>query len=177
MRQSTRITGACSNLPYRLSQTVRTLKLFLLIALAACGAPGSDAVFTKGNPRIAAPDSARAVAARPPAPGMRPRRFSGYYFRQDEESQFRPCGTEALLDVIGTAAARTMLKDSFRWNSVWQGRKMFGVFQGAIVTDTPRTGGGKADTAPPVPRTRFFITGLESLRTWQSSDCGGMRIP
>jgi hypothetical protein len=153
-----------------------TFKLFLLTALAACGAPGGDAVFTKGNPKIATPDSARSAAA-PPAPRIQPKRYTGYYRRLSGESQFRPCGTDALLDVIGTPDARLRLSEAFRWNSVWQGRKMFGIFQGAIVTDTPRTTGAKADTAPPVPRRRFFITDVDSLRTWQSSDCGGMRIP
>jgi len=157
---------------------VRTLsRLFLLTALAACGAPGADAVFTKGNPKIAAPDSARPAPALAQAPGFQPKRYTGYYRRLSEESQFRPCGTSALLDVIGTPDARYRLHEAFRWNSVWQGLKMFGVFQGVIVTDTLRTTGTKVDTAPPVLRTRFFITGVDSLRTWQTSDCGGMRIP
>lgn len=153
-----------------------SFKLLLLTALVACGAPGTDAVFTKGNPKIDAPDQARSAAARP-APRIQPKRYRGYYHRLSEESQFRPCGTEALLDVIGTPDARARLQEAFRWNSVWQGRKMFGIFQGAIVTDTLRTTGAKADTAPPATRTRFFITGVDSLRTWQSSDCDGMRIP
>lgn len=108
---------------------------------------------------------------------MQIKRYSGYYRRLGGVSQFRPCGTGALLDIIGTPEGRFRLEESFRWNAVWQGRKMFGIFQGAIVTDTPRTTGATADTAPPLPRTRFFITGLDSLRTWQASDCGGMRIP
>lgn len=161
-----------------LSEPVRTLsKLLLLTALTACGAPGADSVFTKGNPRIAASDSARPATVQPQAPRFQSKRYSGYYRRLDEESQFRPCGTARLLDIIGTPDARLRLSEAFRWNAVWPGRKMFGVFQGAIVTDTPRTTGTMADTAPPVPRTRFFITGVDSLRTWESGDCGGMRIP
>jgi hypothetical protein len=151
------------------------LLLTALTALNACGAPGADDVFTKGNPRIAAPDSARPALAQPPR--IQPKRISGYYRRLGEESQFRPCGTNALLDIIGTPDGRFRLQEAFRWNSVWQGRKMFGIFQGAIVTDTPRTTGAKGDTAAPVPRTRFFIMGVDSLRTWQAGDCGGMRIP
>lgn len=108
---------------------------------------------------------------------MTVKRFSGYYYRLGEVSQFRPCGTGELLDITGTAEGRYLLNERFRFNAVWQGRKMFGVLQGAIVTDTPRTAGAKADTVKPVPRTRFFITGVDSLRTWQASDCGGMRIP
>jgi hypothetical protein len=149
--------------------------LFLLTALAACGAPGADAVFTKGNPKIGAPDSARPAPVL--APRIQPKRYTGYYRRLGEESQFRPCGTGALLDIIGTPDARYRLHEAFRWNSFWQGRKMFGVFQGMILTDTLPTTGAKADTAPPVLRTRFFITGVDSLRTWDTSDCGGMRIP
>jgi hypothetical protein len=56
---------------------------------------------------------------------------------------------------------------------------MYGVFVGAIVTDTPETKvrGVPGDSVPRAPRTRFYITAVESLRTWQPGDCAGMRIP
>jgi hypothetical protein len=150
--------------------------LLALAILPACGAPGSDAVFTKGNPRIPAVDSGKAVVAQPSVPRVQPRQYGGYYRRLGGDSRFQPCGTAAPLEITGTLEARVLLQERFRWNSFEQGRKMFGVFQGVIVTDTIKPPGSKADSAAGTPRTRFFITRVDSLRTWQDSDCGGMRI-
>ena len=46
----------------------------------------------------------------------------------------------------------------------------------AIVTDTPATKGVQGDSAKPRPRTRFYLTAVDSLRTWRPTDCGGMRV-
>jgi hypothetical protein len=154
----------------------------ILCALCSCGAPGSDKVFIKGTAKAGA-DSTQVAVTPPPPPRPRdritPKRFAGLYRRQDDSSRFQPCGTKAPLDVIGTGEARYSLQERFRWNSVWVGRPMYGVFAGAIVTDTPvvQVRGVPQDSVPRVPRTRFFITAVESLRTWQQGDCGGMRIP
>jgi hypothetical protein len=160
---------------------VRTaVNSLILCALCSCGAPGSDKVFTKGSPK-GRPESTRvAVAPQPaPQPRLQLQKYSGYYRRQDDESRFQPCGMRKPMDITGTAPARSSLQERFRWNSVWVGRPMYGVFVGAIVTDTPevKARGTPADSAPSVPRTRFFLTAVDSLRTWQSGDCGGMRIP
>ena len=108
---------------------------------------------------------------------MQLQRYTGYY-KRDSGSVFQPCGTPVPLEVTGSWQGRSSLQDRFRWNSVWMGRPMFGVFVGAIVVDTPpvKVRGVSADSVPKVPRTRFYITAVESLRTWQSRDCNGMRI-
>jgi hypothetical protein len=145
-------------------------KLLILLALPACGAPGSEQVFTKLGEKAPAPVQARGRG--PSAPPIPFKRFEGFYNRLGEISQFQPCGAEDALDVNGTAEARAVLRERFRWNSPWQGLKMFAVFTGSIVTDTPRVKGrAAADTAPPVTRTFFFITAVESLRTVQDADC------
>jgi len=154
--------------------TLRSLqKLLLCILLASCGAPGADAVFTKGNPKVAAP-SAKTVATLPSRPRLEMKQFRGYYRRFGGDSRFQPCGAAAPLEVTGTLEGRVLLQERFRWMAVEQGRKMFGIFVGAIVTDTVRPKGSTADSAG-TPRTRFFITGIDSLRTWKDSDCGGMK--
>ena len=156
--------------------TVRAIpNLLLVIALGACGAPGSDSVFTQGNPRLQGADSAQkdsAASEAQPAPQVgarRPeiKRFEGQYRRLGGESQFRPCGSTVALDVYGSGDARYRLQERFRWLAVEQGRRMFGVFYGAIVTDTPKVDG------PARPRTRFLLTVPESLRTWLDEDCRG----
>ena len=152
----------------------------ILCALCGCGAPGSDKVFTRGSPKGRSESASVAVAPQPaPRPRLEFQTHSGYYRRQDDESRFQPCGTKTPLDITGTGQARSALQERFRWNSVWVGRPMYGVFVGAIVTDTPEVNvrGVPADSVTRVPRTQFFITAVESLRTWQSGDCGGMRIP
>ena len=146
----------------------------LLNALAACGAPGSDAVFTKENPKAAFPGSANPGTA-PPIRRFETRPHGGYFRRVGDQSQFQPCGTSAPLDIFGSPQAQSMLKERFRWNTVWEGARMFGFLQGAIVTDTPKTTAG--DSIHPGPRTRFFLVSVDSLRTWRTGDCGGMRIP
>ena len=156
----------------------KTSKLLLLASLAACGAPGSDAVFLQGNPKAGVGDSARAVVARPAQVRMEPKQYRGLYRRLNDESRFQPCGTKVPLDVTGTPEARFILHERFRFNAVWQGRAMFGVFYGVIVTDTlkPKSPAAAGDSGTVTTRTRFFITGLDTLRTWHSSDCGGMRV-
>ena len=155
----------------------RISKLLLLASLAACGAPGSDTVFLQGNPKAGVRDSARAVVAMPPQPRIQPKLYRGHYRRLNDESRFRPCGTRIPLDVTGTPEARFRLHERFRFNAVWQGRAMFGVFYGAIVTDTLTPKGPAAsDSGAVTTVTRFFITGVDSLRTWHADDCGGMRV-
>jgi hypothetical protein len=157
------------------------VKSLILCALCGCGAPGSDKVFSKASPKAAADSARRAAAAPPPAPAqaLELQRYSGYYKRDDNSAQFQPCGTKRLLELTGSWQGRSSLQDRYRWNSIWVGRPMFGVFIGAIVTDTPsvQQRGVPEDTAPPGPRTRFYITAVESLRTWLTGDCNGMRIP
>jgi hypothetical protein len=161
------------------------VKSLILCALCGCGTPGSDKVFTKSSPKAAADSARRAASAPKPAPppapakAIEPQRYSGYYKRDDNRSQFQPCGTKQLLELTGSWQGRSSLQDRYRWNSVWVGRPMFGVFIGAIVTDTPsvQQRGVPQDSAPIGPRTRFYITAVESLRTWHTGDCNGMRVP
>ena len=150
--------------------------LLLLTTVASCGAPGSDAVFTKDNPKIPAADSTKAIASQT-APPVEFRQFSGYYRRLNMDSRFQPCGTTTPLEIIGTYEGRALLHDRFRWMAVETGRKMFGIFRGTIVTDTLKPQGAAADTAAVTTRTRFFITGVDTLRTWNDRDCNGMRVP
>jgi hypothetical protein len=141
-----------------------------LAASVACGAPESGGMLAK------APDSAVAViAAPPPPPRLVTKSYRGFYRRQDQDSRFQPCGTARPLDIYGPPEARQMLAERLRFGSMWAGLRMFGVFQGAIVTDTvkptpPDSGAGTA-------RTRFLIVRVDSLRVWRSTDCGGMRVP
>ncbi len=76
--------------------------------------------------------------------------------------------------MIGTAEGRALLRERFFWNATWQGRPMYGQFQGAVVVDTlnDRAAG---DSVPPDTATRFFITAVDSLRTW-AEDCPGMKV-
>jgi hypothetical protein len=151
-------------------------KLLLINALAACGAPGSDEVFTKGIGKTASPDSAKAQPLRPPAPQLVTRTYGGYFRRVGADFQFQPCKTNEPLVIFTSPQGRLALRERTRWNEVWEGTKRYGVFQGAIVTDTPATEGVQGDSAKAVPRTRFFLTAVDSLRTWRSTDCGGMRV-
>jgi hypothetical protein len=151
--------------------------LLLLAALNACGAPGSDSVFSTGGSTRAKVDSSSVpkVVMAPQAPRILTKRYGGLYRRLGEDSRFRPCGTPTPLEIFGPAEARMALHERFRFSSVWQGRNMFGQFQGAIVTDTQRP--QRSDTGIGTIRTRFFIVAVDSLRTWQPRDCGGMRVP
>ena len=148
-------------------------KLLLLSALAACGAPGSDKVFTKGAANAKSSDS---VTVRPaaPAPRLETKSYSGYFRRVGSDFQFQPCNTKEPLAIYASPQGRSALRERARWNAVWEGTKRFGVFQGAIVTDTPKVVQG--DSTKPGPRTRFYLTAVDSLRTWRSTDCGGMPV-
>ena len=148
-------------------------KLLLLSTLVACGAPGSDEVFTKGAKKATVSDSATGQKGRNQALRMATRTYGGYFRRVGADFQFQPCDTKVPLAVYTSPQGRLALRERSRWNAVWEGNKNFGVFQGAIVTDTPKVVG---DSVKPGPRTRFFLTAVDSLRTWQSTDCGGMRI-
>jgi len=152
------------------------LPIGILAMLAACGPPSSDAGFGKAKTKSA--DSAGALKkVATPVAQARPSIHRGLYRRLGEDSRYRPCATPAGLEVTGTALGRAQLAEQFRWNSVWQGRNMFGVFEGMIVTDTVIPKGAAADSATRTIRTRFFITAVESLRTWEPGDCNGMRVP
>lgn len=148
-------------------------KLLLLNVLAACGAPGSDDVFTKGAGTAKATDSGSArPATRPPRNVTKV--YGGYFRRVGSDFQFQPCNTKEPLVIFTSPQGRSALRERSRWNDVWEGAKRYGVFQGAIVTDTPKVVPG--DSARPGPRTRFYLTAVDSLRTWRSTDCGGMRV-
>lgn len=88
-----------------------------------------------------------------------------------------PCGTSTLLDVTGTVVARGILKERFRWFASNEGDRMYAVFRGALVTDTPTVRGADGDSAKGAPRTRFFVVDVDSFRTWRISDCNGMKVP
>ena len=149
-------------------------KLLFVTALAACGAPGSDSVFTRNNPRFGSVDSAapKAVASRQGSPTVATKVYAGYYLKKGDRSQFQPCGTEKLLEITALWETKRMLMERFRWNAIWEGAKLYAVFQGAIVDDTTR-----ADSSRTGPAKRFYLVGIDSVRTWQRSDCNGMRIP
>ena len=151
-------------------------KLLLLNVLAACGAPGSDEVFTKGTGKAKASDSAAVRPVRPPAPRFVIKTYGGYFRRVGSDFQFQPCDTKVPLAIFTSPQGRLALRERTRFNDVWEGAKRFGVFQGAIVVDTPDTKGVQGDSAKPGPRTRFYLTAVDSLRTWRSTDCGGMRV-
>ena len=152
------------------------LPLCILAMLGACGPPSSDAGFSKGKTKSA--DSAGALKkAATPVARARPSIHRGLYQRLGDDSRFRPCAAPAALEVTGTPLGRAQLAEQFRWNSIWQGRNMFGVFEGMVVTDTVIPKVAAADSTTPTIRTRFFITAVESLRTWEPGDCNGMRVP
>jgi hypothetical protein len=151
--------------------------LLLVIILAACGAPGSDDVFAGNAQKKATTDSAKLNPVRPPAPQLVTKRYEGYYRRYGAESVFMPCGSRVSFEVTGTLVARGILKERVRWNSAWEGSRMFVVFQGALVTDTPKVAGTDGDSVRAKPRTRFFLVNVDSLRTWRVRDCGGMKLP
>lgn len=152
-------------------------KLLLLNVLAACGAPGSDEVFTKGMGKPKAFDTASFRPARSAAQRTVTRTYGGYFRRVGNHFEFQPCDTKVPLVIFTSPQARLALRERTRFNDVWEdAAKRFAVFQGAIVTDTPDTKGVQGDSAKPGPRTRFYLTAVDSLRTWRSTDCGGMRV-
>jgi hypothetical protein len=107
---------------------------------------------------------------------MAAKRFEGFYVRLGDTSRFTPCGNKTGLDIFGNPEARFLLRERVRWISAWQGQRLYAVFMGYVVTDTPKVLGGRgADTTAAVPRTRFFITGLDSLRAAEREDCPGTR--
>lgn len=145
------------------------LKLLLLNSLAACGTPGSDAVFDMRKTSTAVADTSEANAhVSPPAS----RQYSGYFRRMADTVQFQPCGMKVIYDVLvapGTAALA--LQERYRFSAPWPGAKMFGVFRGAIVTDSAS---GGDDSVRAAPRTRFLVAGVDSMRATRLTDCGGM---
>ena len=151
--------------------------LLLVIALAACGAPGSDAVFGGNTQKKATTDSAKPAPVRTPGPQLVTKRYEGYYRRYGNESVFMRCGTTVPLPVTGTPIALGILKERVRWHAPWEGARLYGVFQGALVTDTPMVAGASGDSVRSKPRTRFFLVGVDSFRTWRVRDCNGMKLP
>ena len=150
-------------------------RLLLLSVVTACGAVGSDDVFTRKNPSTPAADTPKVVAK--PAPRLATKVYSGYFRKAGDEWQFQPCGTSALLDITAQPLARLILRDRFRWNAIWEGARLYAVFQGAIVTDTVKADSTNADSTKAGPRTQFYLLDVDSMRTWQRGDCHGMRIP
>lgn len=144
----------------------------ILLAVLACGAPGSDTVFTRalGGRGVAGSTSAQPVdSGRSGRPSIEVATWRGMYRRDGEESRFQPCGTARALDVTGTAEGRALLAERFRWNTPWQGLPMYGVLRGGMVSDTLEADPGSAGGVPRT-RTRFFVTGVDTLRTWEM-DC------
>lgn len=148
-------------------------KLLILCALTACGAPGSEQVFNKVGQKAPAPVAVQRPG--PPPAALNAKRFEGYYFRLGDTSRFTPCGSKQGMDVFGGPEARFLLRERVRWISPWQGSRMYAVFMGFVVTDTPKVQGRGVDTTARVPRTRFFLTAVESLRVREREDCGGQR--
>jgi len=146
-------------------------KLLLLSALAACGAPGSDAVFLPKAKTPAANPSATQAAV-PAPPRLVSKQYRGWYRRISDTTQFQPCAANAPLDVSGTPAGLALLRQNYRFTAPWPRAKLYSVLQGAIVTDTPAVKGAPGDSAKPVARTRFMITGVDSMRAWHPGDCG-----
>lgn len=98
------------------------------------------------------------------------------YRRLGDAPRFQPCGQKESFAIFGNPDGLSQLRDANRWNSVWQGTAMFGIFAGIIVTDTLKPKGPNADSTAVTVRTRFFVTGVDTLRTWKNGDCGGMRV-
>ena len=156
--------------------TARVLHTLFLLTALACGAPGSDSVFTQGNPKLANKDSI-GRASQPSQAREPPKTYKGLYRRVGSESRFQPCGTTVPLDVDGNWNGLFMLREQFRWSSAFQGQKLFGVVSGWILHDTVRTGSGAGDSASSgIPRTRFYLINLDSLRPWNDRDCPGMKV-
>src|SRR5687767_6092654 len=114
----------------------RVLPLGILAMLCACGPPASDAGLTAGKAKAGDSAPAPKTAAPPPAPTVRVSIHRGLYRRLGKDSHFRPCGAPTPLVVIGTGPGLAQLAEQFRWNSVWAGQNLFGVFEGLIRTDT-----------------------------------------
>ena len=156
---------------------MRLPKLLLWAALGACGAPGTDTVFTKGNPKVdqttGSPGQAAVPVPRPPVQPIRTKRYAGLYRRLGEESRFQACRTEQALDIFGPFDARQRLQERFRYGSALHGQKMYAVFEGAVVTDTVKP--EPPDTVVTV-RTRFYLARVDSVRTWERTDCDGWRV-
>lgn len=151
------------------------LPLGILAMLSACGPPASDARLTKENAKA---DSAPKPPPRPLfVTQTEPAIHRGVYRRLGVDSRFRPCNAPEPLEIIGNGNALAKLREEFRWNSFWQGKNMFAVFEGMIVTDSVVPEGAPADSATPTLRTRFYILQVDSLRTWEAGDCKGMRVP
>ena len=149
--------------------------MLLLLSLGACGAPGTDEVFTKGNPKVDQTTTVpgQAGVPRPPEQPIQTKRYAGLYRRVGEESRFQACRTEQALDIFGPFDARQRLQERFRYGSTIPGQKMYAVFEGAVVTDTVRP--QPPDTVVTV-RTRFYLARVDSVRTWERTDCGGWRV-
>lgn len=151
--------------------TLRARKLLLLAGMAACAAPGSEAAFVRSDSGSA--DTARRAAGGAAVARIEPKVFRGQYYRNTDTSTFRPCGISEPLRVQGTPEGRYLLAERHRLAAIWFGRPMFGVFRGVIALDT--TGADAADSTRVTTERIFFITGVDSLRAWRVSDCGGSR--
>lgn len=152
---------------------IRSTPIILLLAVMACGAPGTDSVFTKTLPGRGNAAPAVDTAPRPAAPRTEIKAFAGMYRREGTDSRFQPCGTTTALEVTGSGEGRYLLAERFRWNSMWQGQRLFAVLRGAIVSDT--VPGEGADSLKPVITRKFFVVGVDSMRIWER-DCNNMRV-
>lgn len=148
-------------------------KLLLINILAACGAPGSDSVFTSGKAKSDTP--APATPAPRPAPRVAPKTVTGYFRVVGMQPQFQPCGTARPIDIYGSPSFMARLKERIRFSGVWEGRKYFAQLLGTVVTDTVPSD-SSSDSVRAGPRTRFNFVEVDSLRPWRNSDCGGMSV-
>lgn len=88
-----------------------TSKLLLISALAACGAPGADEVFTKGPGKAKAFDTSAFRPGRSAAPRMATRTYGGYFRRVGTNFEFQPCDTQVPLVIFTSPQARTVLRE------------------------------------------------------------------
>lgn len=152
---------------------VRLLRnTLLLCALAACGCSGAGPG-DSGASADSATDSTGAAAPSQDEAPIVSQVFRGQYYRMSDTTTFRPCGSRQPLRVTGTPEGRYLLDERFRLTAFYMGRPLFGVFRGVIRVDT--LDATAADSGRVRTERVFFITGLDSLRVWRPSDCGGAR--
>jgi hypothetical protein len=79
--------------------------------------------------------------------------------------------------VTGTGESLALLRERFRYTTIYMGVPLFAVFHGDLIQDTARVGraaaGRRAGTGAPEVTTRFFLTHLDTLRAREESDCRG----
>ena len=173
-------------MPTRINGSMRCFAcklLALLILQVGCGGESyvRPAVQAQAGAKAPADSAARASAAnlasrdvatvRGAARGTPPieeKEFRGAYRWLNTQHEFWPCASGRRFAVTGRAEALFDLRERHRWNSVSAERPQYVVFVGTMVRDTARA---HADSV----ETRFVLSRVDSLRTWQPRDCGGAR--